>query len=260
MSAPTIHPAESVRPGPPPSESLCLPSAYVQRERNETLDEAADDAYWAPWRIEASRRYQRHVYVWAQRLIRQRSLGSVLDVGCGVGAKLRDLIEPVCSDVTGVDQASAIDAAGEHGTGAELVPLNLDNPDRELGRTFDLILCADVLEHLLDPDRAMSLIRSACHERTLVLLSTPDRRRRRGRACMRSEKPVHVREWASGEFRRYATTRGFDVIAARMLPQDDTRVRAHLWGELLWRLHIRERSGLACTTLLCKPSAGAAAQ
>lgn len=243
--------------GPPSSASLCLPAGYRQRERNETHDEARDSSYWAPWRVEASGRFQWHVYRWARDLIVRERLWSVLDLGCGVGTKLREILRPVCDDITAVDQPNAIAAARSLGTDADLIEMDLEKPAATLGRTFDVILCADVLEHLLDPDPALALIRASCHQTTRVLLSTPDRRRRRGRACMQSDKPEHVREWSAAEFARYARTRGLKVETRRMLPQDDSPARAHRMSELLWRLRLRERSGLACTTLLCRldPSA-----
>lgn len=247
------------RSGPPSSASLCLPAGYRQRERNETLDEARDSSYWAPWRVEASGRFQWHVYRWARDLIVRERLWSVLDLGCGVGTKLRDHIEPVCDDITCVDQPSAIEAARSLGTRGTMIPMDLERPAARLGRTFDVILCADVLEHLVDPDPALALIRSACHERTRVLLSTPDRRRLRGRACMQSDKPEHVREWSAAEFVRYARSRGLRVESKRMRSQVETPVRAHLRNEVLWRLRLREKSELACTMLLCRLDSAAEA-
>jgi hypothetical protein len=133
------------------------------------------------------------------------------------------------------------------------VSVDLEAPSFAPERAYDLIICADVLEHLIDPDPAIRLIRRCAHAGTLVLLSTPDRRRRRGRGCMRSDKPEHVREWSRDEFLRFVGTRGLEVLCSRLTPQDNTPVRAHLRSELAWRLRLAEQSTLACHAVLCRP-------
>ena len=247
----TAVPRETALPASGPAD-LCLPDGYVQRTINLTFDANRDDAYWTEWRLEASGRYQRHVYAWAARLIERAGLRSVLDVGCGVGTKLREVIAPVGVEITGLDQISAITKARELGCPGTLVPVDLESPSFEPRRAYDLILCADVLEHLIDPDPAMRLIRQCSHAGTLVILSTPDRRRRRGRDCMRSDKPEHVREWSRAEFRRFVHSRGFEVLCSRQTPQDDSPVRSHLRSELAWRLRLAKRSTLACHAVLCR--------
>ncbi len=238
---------------PPPAEALCLPPCYVQRTQNQTLDTPLRDTpYWSGQRLANAARYQFHVYAWAAHLIRVRHLRSVLDVGCGVGVKLREHIAPVCDDITGIDQPSAIAGAREQRVPATFIEGDLERAGCDPGRTFDLIICADVLEHLLDPRPAMDLITRCCHERSLVLLSTPDRPRRRGRTNMESLKPEHVREWSIDEFARFATRAGLRVLRRRLRPQDDAPVRSAIAREVAWRLHLAPTSRLCCAILLCE--------
>lgn len=235
-----------------------LPPGYVEQARNLTLDVNRDNGeYWAPWRLEDSGRFQVHVYRWAARLIRERGLASVLDVGCGVGTKLGAHIAPVCADVHALDQASALEHVARRCPSAARTEVDLEVSDVRLGRTFELILCADVIEHLVEPDRMVEMIKAHARrgqgqQGTLVLFSTPERRRLRGRACNASNKPEHVREWGMDEFRGYLGSRGFVGLRSRLFPQDDADPAGYREEEIAWRLGRGEKSRLACHAVLCR--------
>jgi SAM-dependent methyltransferase len=257
----SIPTRDDAKPALRPSEEFSLPAAYRQQSRALTHDDSpALDAqghpieYWNAQRIQASARFQHHVYRWGASLVRRRRLTSVLDVGCGPATKLASLIAPVCSDITGIDQPSAIAAAQRLGRPGTFRVVDLERCENAPAqRTYDLIICADVLEHLLDPDPALAFIARHCHARSLVLLSTPDRARLRGRACMASEKPEHVREWASPEFLAYLRSRQWSILRSRLLPSADEPLRRGLARELLWRFRLAETSEHRCHTVLCRP-------
>ena len=247
--------------------TMYLPRGYQAQDRNLSLDaNRQKDSYWSPQRIEASGRYQWHVYHWAARLIRRHGLRSVLDVGCGTGLKLASLIAPVCGDIEGIDQASAVAVAEKAGVPATMRVADLEDPGLSAWRRFDMVICADVIEHLLDPEPVLRLIRASSHGMggeegggrggTLVLISTPERCRTRGRGCNVSLKPEHVREWSGREFPRYLASQGLTVIRQRLMPKDDTPQRRHLLGELKYRLRLADRSGLGCQALLCRVAGG----
>ena len=232
---------------------FCLPRGYRQGVRNESLDHTGVyPDYWHPARLAMSGRYQRHVYRWAAGLVLRRGLRSVLDVGCGPGTKLAEWIEPVCADVEGMDQPSAVGIARARCRHARLHAVDLERPDIAAWRAFDLILFVDVVEHLLDPDPALAMIRSLAHPRTLVLISTPDRDRVRGRGCREAVKREHVREWSRREFLSFLRSRGLRPVRTRLLPQDDRPVRACLRGEAAFRLRLADRSELRCHAVLCR--------
>ncbi|MBL8764852.1 MAG: class I SAM-dependent methyltransferase [Phycisphaerae bacterium] len=249
------HADPSARASVAPPEHYGLPAGYRQFAVNYTVDEnrrPEHGEYWTPSRIAMSHRYQRHVYRWAARLVTKLGARSVLDVGCGLGTKLAEHILPRCADVLGLDQASAVERARARCPGANFRVLDLDRPALRADRTFDMILCVDVIEHLLDPDPVLRLIRSFASARTLALFSTPDRDRARGRDSMGGEKPEHVREWTVAEFDRFLRSRGFAPMRTRLLPQDDANPR---------RLHAAERafvegrarlSELSCQAVLCR--------
>jgi SAM-dependent methyltransferase len=236
-----------------PQRQYFLPPGYAAQAVNRTLDRPDADAnYWTDERIALSARYQAHVYRLAAALITRHRLRSVLDVGCGPCAKLRTIIEPLCTDITGLDQPTAIATARRLGVLWPLVPVDLERPQTNPTRSFDLILCADVLEHLSDPDPTLDLIRAAARPRSLIVLSTPERRRLRGRACLESRKPEHVREWSRTEFIQFVRSRGFRVLASRLMPQDESSVRGHRHAELRFRLRLADRSPLCCHALVCR--------
>ena len=78
----------------------------------------------------------------------------------------------------------------------ETVPLHLSM------QGYDLVICADVIEHLVDPDELLGFI-ERCQPKVIVL-STPDRNKMR--PDTRGGPPsnfCHVREWAWDEFFYY---------------------------------------------------------
>jgi SAM-dependent methyltransferase len=245
-----------------PPHEFCLPPGYAQQAAAWTHDaqQPEDPArqYWSPRRIAASRAFGFHVYTWAASLIARRGLRSVLDVGCGPGVKLATLIAPVCGDLEGIDQASGVLAATALGSPGRYTVVDLEDPSGVTPwRQFDLIICADALEHLLDPDPALAWLKGFCHDRSLIVLSTPCRARVRGRACLASTKREHVREWTREEFIRFVTSRGFEVLESRLFPEDDAPLWRGLVREWLFRMGVAGLSPHHCHAVLCRPASGA---
>jgi len=76
-----------------------------------------------------------------------------------------------------------------------------------------LLICADVIDHILDPDRLLDYIDTVPAER--IILSTPDRslmygHRQRG-WWGPPHNPWHIREWSFSEFAGYVSAR-FRII------------------------------------------------
>lgn len=274
----TLQPAPASRPAPqaPPAPHetpqldparFFLPVGYTCQTSNRTLDtqrDAKDGAYWAPWRVKDAARWQRHVYALAARtarqIIRARTINNdprpvrVLDVGCGVCVKLSEHLIPTGAHVVGIDQDSALAVARNLGCRAELHPVNLESPTLDpaldLNGHFDIILCADVLEHLVNPDHALNFIRRCAHAHTRIILSTPERHRERGRACMASLKPEHVREWAFAEFAAYVTSRGFHIARHMLCTKDQAPILPARRQERDFRRNLSDRSPLSCQVIV----------
>lgn len=164
--------------------------------------------------VENSMVCQYEVYEHARRLIKQYKLRSVLDIGCGYGMKLKKLISPVCQDITGIDEPDTIAWCQQHhhdfGT---WYADNLEDMKADLGRTFDLIISADAIEHLVNPDKLFEMIKRFASRDTFIILSTPERDAVRGKDDIGPpSNPLHAREWNFDEFREYTQHRGFRVI------------------------------------------------
>lgn len=99
----------------------------------------------------------------------------VLDLGCGPGALARVLVDRGAV-VTGVEFDAAAAKRAEL-SGATVVVADLDATDlSELfaGRVFDVVIAADVLEHLRDPAATLRQLREVLAPAGYVVVSVPN--------------------------------------------------------------------------------------
>jgi SAM-dependent methyltransferase len=109
-------------------------------------------------------------------LVARLPVDSLLDAGCGDGRYLATLPEPRPRRIVGVDISErildaarvAVDAAG---VDAELLQGNLESLPVE-DDAFDLVLCVQVVEHLLEPARGLQELARALAPGGTVILST----------------------------------------------------------------------------------------
>jgi len=195
--------------------------------------------------------YQYHVYLRGRALIQQHTLQSVLDIGCGPAFKLETLIAPVCQDIVGLDEPGIIDYCQSRFGFARFISYDIERAPFPLDRTFDLIICSDVIEHLVNPDKLLADIRSASTDKSLILLSTPERDELRGKGCMYSPKAMHVREWNYDEFAAYLASRGFLIEEHTLVPPLKFNWSRELFE--LWFSQLRTRRNFAsCQMVVCK--------
>ncbi len=139
--------------------------------------------------------YQDEVYAFARRIFNEHSLTTVLDIGCGSGFKLMKYFVNV--DTTGVESPQTLKFLREK------------YPDRkwlEAGavlwpKTYDLIIAADVIEHIIDPTPFVAGIRTL--KPKYLAISTPDRNVWKNALKGPPVNSCHVREWTMPEFRNY---------------------------------------------------------
>jgi methionine biosynthesis protein MetW len=97
----------------------------------------------------------------------------VLDVGCGAGVLARMLADKCGAEFVGIEPDPARAArARERSLEVHLGSLT-DEIVREIG-SFDIVLFADVLEHLPNPQSVLLLSRSALKPRGAVIVSVPN--------------------------------------------------------------------------------------
>lgn len=167
---------------------------------NPVITDAEDGVdYWTPDRIETSARYQWGVYRKARQVADEIEARTIIDLGCGPGTKLEHFFPGF--DATGLDQAGTVELCRRLGRSARYEAVDLADAEAAPGvGPADVVICADVLEHLQDPLPALRLIRSLCRPAGRVLLSTPERQRLLGDDAREPSIPAHVREWTASEF------------------------------------------------------------
>jgi SAM-dependent methyltransferase len=152
--------------------------------------------------------WQREVYMLAADLVRDRRNATVYDVGCGSGYKLLKYLGEFRT--VGFDRPETVCVLRERYPGRDWRAEKLDA--RGMLKA-DLVICADVIEHVSDPDQLLDFIDALAG--CWIVLSTPVREllypphnpRRYGPP----QNPCHLREWSFEEFGRYIAGR-FDVV------------------------------------------------
>lgn len=151
-----------------------LPDGYAEREDIVYFDDApyGDSAII----------HQPEVYDAAGYLLAATGRSTLIDIGCGNGRKLLSVTAP---RRIGMDFGPNIRFCREHHPDAaewREIDLSVDGVVSEalMADGDTVIVCADVVEHLMDPGPLLVLL-AACHRRgAIVITSTPDRIRVRG--------------------------------------------------------------------------------
>jgi SAM-dependent methyltransferase len=229
----------------PAADRFSIKAGYVPNTQALTVDASDQTRYWTPARIAASKRdfYQFDVYRYAVKLVERHGIRSIMDVGCGTGMKLGYVHEKVPDvRIIGIDQQSAIEfCRTEHAFGEWYVD-DFENPSADLDVRADLVVCADVIEHLLDPDRLLEYLKGKVAPGGLILISTPERDRLRGPECTTSPNPFHVREWSYDEFASYLRGAGFEVLEHMIQFPLRLRFNRLVFREVVLR-YLKGRSG-----------------
>jgi SAM-dependent methyltransferase len=161
--------------------------------------------------------HQPDVYTVADYLLKSAQRTTIIDIGCGNGRKLRAV---QASHHIGVDFGENIDwCRAQHTDWGEWIEVDLSDPGcqniAKLADHSSVLVCADVVEHLVDPIPLVDLLADAYRRGAIVLTSTPDRIRVRGSLHRGPPtNPSHVREWALDEYRRFLTARGLPSVYA----------------------------------------------
>lgn len=155
--------------------------------------------------------FQREVYEQAANLMSKHQWFTVVDMGCGSGYKSANYLGQY--QVTGVDFSPAIDQAKLDFPAYEWINADEFVPAHH---TADLIICADVIEHVEDPDLFLEHI-LAIRGWKCLMISTPERNKRRGSWHYGPPpNPAHYREWSMRELKRFVS--GYaDVHSAELI-------------------------------------------
>ena len=195
-----------------------LPDGYRENRINITIDKD-NSFYWDPERARRASLHQFAVYQWAAQLIRAGSINIIADVGCGFATKLAWLHDQFpMLEYWGIDQPHAVELCKQHYNFGQWLGVDFENsPALPLTRA-DLVISSDVIEHLECPDVLLDYYKRVAAPSGLILISTPERDILRGRQCLYSPNPYHVREWNRAELSAYLRSRGFEIIEHKVLP------------------------------------------
>ena len=174
--------------------------------------------YWTEERIKSSHYFQYHVYEYAGKLFKENNYKSLLDIGAGPGTKIPHFFNLPSLDLSLIDQPGMENIVSKFCPESQFYGKNLENGALDLGKKFDFIICADVIEHLSNPSSLLKIIKTHLKDTGLVILSTPDRDMRRGKNNIQSPNKAHVREWNREELRRLMEAHEFKIEEHINLP------------------------------------------
>lgn len=148
-------------------------------------------------KTEGNNEWQQEVYDAAKYRAEKNRYKTIIDFGCGSALKLLQKFPDY--DTIGVE------------VGETVTKLKQKYPDKNWydvaqldteKLSADLVICADVIEHVLDPDDFLKSLNKIDFK--YLYISTPDRN------ILHSpwnygppRNPYHIREWSAYEFRKY---------------------------------------------------------
>ncbi len=136
------------------------------------------------------------------------SFHSVLDVGCGLGEMLLSLTKefPNVKDLTGVDLSSqTIAANSKKFPNLHFDSLNIE--ERALPKTFDLIVCSEVIEHLENRPKAYQNLTQMLAPGGHLILTCPS-----GKVFGTERYFGHVSHPTVKEIRTFAQSHGLEIL------------------------------------------------
>jgi SAM-dependent methyltransferase len=179
----------------------CIKEGYVCREEyNQNVQ------------IESGDQFQDEVYQRARQILDEHKYKKVLDIGCGSSFKLIKYFRD--RPFVGLDLEPNLSWLRETYPYFDYRLSDYDNPPQD---EFDLVICSDVIEHVLEPDLMIDFINNINFKR--LVISTPERdiiqqvQREMNWNVKENGPPAnicHVREWTKGEFAEYIS-QTFDI-------------------------------------------------
>lgn len=214
-----MHPAPALSSRPiGDAASYFIRNGYSSRDTVDYFaDETEDATVWQP-----------DVYPYAAAQAQELGRDVLIDIGCGRAGKLATLAT-ARPDYTfiGVDFGDNLRWSRDNHPFGQWIEADLEAalvlPIEPSTIRRSIVVCSDVVEHLLNPRPALTMIRRLLAEGcAAAVFSTPAREFRSGyEAPGPPRNPSHVREWASDEFQALLRSSGFEIHYAGLTRSDD---------------------------------------
>jgi len=155
--------------------------------------------------------------------LRGLEIDSVLDVGCGEGFTLKKLKEKgilrqgsgqVGQKFVGIDASKEAISLGKK----ENPELNLEIGDiyklKFTDKSFDLVLCNEVFEHLENPEKALAELKRV--SKKFILLSVPNEPWFYLFNYTQWGKNIgHINKWSAGKFKKFIESQGLEILTTK---------------------------------------------
>jgi SAM-dependent methyltransferase len=196
-----------------------LKPGYTSRARPDYFEDDTEDIV-----------YQPDVYPVAAETARKVGASLLVDIGCGRGEKLVASAGEL--DTIGIDVGTNLTQCRDRYPERRWVECDLDRPHVLPMRPGDLaravLICSDVVEHLVEPEHLLASLRRALEHARLLVLSTPERDLLRGiRDTGPPANTCHVREWNLAEFTELLEHHGLAPLRVGLTRSDDRWEAAH---------------------------------
>lgn len=171
--------------------------------------------------------WQPEVYEVAARAARGLGCRYILDIGCGSGEKLAALHPEF--QIIGVDFGSNLAHCREKYPFGRWLEIDCEVAESlALEETIAkdcVVICSDVIEHLVDPRQLLRLIARQLQYAPLALISTPERNLKETGWLDNGppRNPHHVREWTLGELTAFAKSMGLRLPYAGLTITNNLR-------------------------------------
>ena len=198
-------------------DNFYIKTGYRIREQPDYfIDEETDEENQLIWQPE--------IYAFVAYLARTLNCTHLIDIGCGRATKLVEYHPEF--EIIGIDYESNIQYCKKNYSFGTWLDWNLEQSEF-IPLTTDVvknavIICADVIEHLVDPNRLLDNLCHLLNKAPVAIISTPDRDLVHGQEHMGPPlNPHHVREWNRNEFDHLLKTKNLQPAFLGLTPSNN---------------------------------------